>query len=459
MAAVDIPATQRPPFRADEFLVFPDDWEMKFGTDGDISLYWDSANSRLEISGDVNITGSLNQTADVAWADDQDAEFGTGTDALLRWSTGDASNHAFVAAMGATNAAMHICNAGDVATDWGLAAEADPQVFIHSNTTPITDYLMIGNHDGTNAFINMVGGTGLQIQIDSVSVLEIDDAAASHTAATDTAGQDVFIEAQTAGGTATAAREGGDIRFTTGAGSDGAAAVAAGKGGDHFYVTGAGGAASGTAEAGASGNITFGTGAAGAHTGGGASGAGGASGSVAITSATGGATSNVGSDNAGNAGNITITGGAGGAASAGTGDGGAGADVVITCGAGGATTGGVAGAPGYIGLLGGIIRGAAYQTIAMGDAAVTLTLVPGTPTGTLVTSNYLAVDAESSGTENLIFPPEADCNGATFFIYNTGGESIVVQSDTPATIITIPTGDSGIISCNGTAWVGQVVTA
>jgi hypothetical protein len=95
----------------------------------------------------------------------------------------------------------------------------------------------------------------------------------------------------------------------------------------------------------------------------------------------------------------------------------------------------------------------------MGDAAVTTTLVPGSPTGTLLTSNTLAVDAESSGTENLLMPPEADCSGATFLIYNTGGESIVVQNDAGGGIITIPTADSGIISCNGTAWVGQVLTA
>jgi hypothetical protein len=54
---------------------------------------------------------------------------------------------------------------GDIATDWAVGAEADPQVFIHSNTSPASDYLRIGNHTGTVADIDVVGGTTLQLQI------------------------------------------------------------------------------------------------------------------------------------------------------------------------------------------------------------------------------------------------------------------------------------------------------
>ena len=46
-----------------------------------------------------------------------------------------------------------------------MATEPDPQLFLHSDTTPITDYLRIGNHDGTTADIDVVGGTTLQLQI------------------------------------------------------------------------------------------------------------------------------------------------------------------------------------------------------------------------------------------------------------------------------------------------------
>jgi hypothetical protein len=91
--------------------------------------------------------------------------WGDANDVGMRWSTADSSNHAFVTGLGATNAAWHIANMGDIATDWAVGAEADPQVFIHSNTSPASDYLRIGNHTGTVADIDVVGGTTLQLQI------------------------------------------------------------------------------------------------------------------------------------------------------------------------------------------------------------------------------------------------------------------------------------------------------
>ena len=79
------------------------------------------------------ITGTKTLVAtDTALADDADIEWGASSDVLLRWSTGDSSNHAFAIGLGSSNAAMHIANAGDIATDWNLSAEADPQVFVHS---------------------------------------------------------------------------------------------------------------------------------------------------------------------------------------------------------------------------------------------------------------------------------------------------------------------------------------
>jgi hypothetical protein len=91
----------------------------------------------------------------------------------------------------------------------------------------------------------------------------------------------------------------------------------------------------------------------------------------------------------------------------------------------------------------------------MADAGVTLTLVPGTPTGTLMTSNVLSVDANSAGTEILLLPPEADFVGL-LLLRNTGGESIVVKEDAGVTTIdTIATAEFGIFFCDGTAWQGM----
>lgn len=92
------------------------------------------------------------------------------------------------------------------------------------------------------------------------------------------------------------------------------------------------------------------------------------------------------------------------------------------------------------------------QTIAMGDAAVVLTKVAGAPTGTLLTGNWLLVDAESAGTEDLTLPPEADCVNDLLLIKNTGGESVILKSDAPATLATIATGEVCFAQCDGTTW-------
>ncbi len=115
---------------------------------------------------DVTITGDLTiDTEDINLGDNDDLEFGDSQDVLMRFSTGDASNPCFVLALDDTSQQMHITDKGAVATDWARSAGTHPELAIHSNTTPITDYLAIGNHDGTTAHINVVGGTTLSLDI------------------------------------------------------------------------------------------------------------------------------------------------------------------------------------------------------------------------------------------------------------------------------------------------------
>lgn len=90
---------------------------------------------------------------------------GIGNDAGMRWSTSDASNHALVWGVGDTSQQMHITDRSAMNTDWARCAGTHPELAIHSNTTPATDYLALGNHDGTTATINMVGGTTLGLAI------------------------------------------------------------------------------------------------------------------------------------------------------------------------------------------------------------------------------------------------------------------------------------------------------
>lgn len=103
--------------------------------------------------------------SDIILNDDIDVVLGTGEDVLLRWSTGDASNHAFAIGLGDTSQALHVTDKAAVATDWNISAPTHPNLYLHSNTTPATDYLRLGNHTGTVADIDVVGGTTLQFQI------------------------------------------------------------------------------------------------------------------------------------------------------------------------------------------------------------------------------------------------------------------------------------------------------
>ena len=106
-------------------------------------------------------------------ADDVAVSWGTGTDAQILWSTGDASNHTWVFALDNTSQQIHITDVGAKASDWARTAGTHPELAIHSNTTPITDYLSLGNHDGTTASIDVVGGTTLDLDIAGTTALEI----------------------------------------------------------------------------------------------------------------------------------------------------------------------------------------------------------------------------------------------------------------------------------------------
>ena len=97
------------------------------------------------------------------------------------------------------------------------------------------------------------------------------------------------------------------------------------------------------------------------------------------------------------------------------------------------------------------------QVLDMSDATVQLTVDTASVAGTLLTSNVMRVDPNSSGAgEDLELPPEADVPGVVLWIYNTGGENIVVKDDSGVTTIdTIATTEFGFFFCDGTAWHGM----
>jgi hypothetical protein len=51
-----------------------------------------------------------------------------------------------------------------------VSADTHPTLYVHSNTTPATDYMTMGAHDGTIGHINVAGGTTLSLDIAGTAV-------------------------------------------------------------------------------------------------------------------------------------------------------------------------------------------------------------------------------------------------------------------------------------------------
>jgi len=141
-----------------------DSENILLGTGGDATIDYDGSDLVISTavvgSGDLVITGGSAEFNDA-----EGVRFGTGKDTEIRWSTGDSSNHALTVGLGDSNQALHITDLAAIATDWNIAATTHPNVYVHSNTTPATDYLRLGDHDGTTAYIDVVGGTTLALEI------------------------------------------------------------------------------------------------------------------------------------------------------------------------------------------------------------------------------------------------------------------------------------------------------
>ena len=75
----------------------------------------------------------------------------------FKWTRGDASNPAGSIAVDTTSKALHIADIADIETDWNVSADSHPSLYIHSATTPATDYIKI-YHDATNGFFTIAGG-------------------------------------------------------------------------------------------------------------------------------------------------------------------------------------------------------------------------------------------------------------------------------------------------------------
>lgn len=139
------------------------------------------------------VSGIKTHSADIIIQTASDLALGTTSDALLRFSAADASDPCLVLGLDDTSQQFHITDKAAIASDWNRSAGTHPELAIHSNTTPITDYLAIGNHDGTTAYIDVVGGTTLVVNASGTAMATFAAGGASAAGLTLTGG----ISAQT----------------------------------------------------------------------------------------------------------------------------------------------------------------------------------------------------------------------------------------------------------------------
>lgn len=88
----------------------------------------------------------------------------------FRWTRGDLDNPALGLMLPTVNRALHIASFADEAVDWNVAAPTHPRVYVHSETTPATNYVYL-SHNGTNGIFN--GSTALLIQVAEATVLTV----------------------------------------------------------------------------------------------------------------------------------------------------------------------------------------------------------------------------------------------------------------------------------------------
>ena len=216
----------------------------------------------------------------------------------------------------------------------------------------------------TNTGLYRLAADTMSVALGGVAALNIAGAeATTFAAATNTAGQDVYLDAANAGPTATAPRLGGLIQIRGGDGSTAVTGQAGGAGGVGTLYAGQGGSSAVAQTAGAGGAANLYAGNGGANSGGALNGAGGAGGDTFVFAGTGGATNSTGANAAGAGGWTYLQAGDGGPASAGTGSGGAGGRISLIAGNGGSSTGGAGGRGGVVLLTAGTGSGSAASGV------------------------------------------------------------------------------------------------
>lgn len=154
--------------------------------------------------------------------DDAPFNFGTGSDIQVMLSSANlhasSTNEDLVIALSNNNQALHITDVGAKATNWNLADTTHPTVYIHSNTTPATDYLAL-SHDATDGVIDSVGGN-LVLKATSVELASFEPASVVFNEA----GADIDYRVETDGAAYAIYTDGGKNSIVLGANADASSA-------------------------------------------------------------------------------------------------------------------------------------------------------------------------------------------------------------------------------------------
>ena len=86
---------------------------------------------------------------------------------------------------------LHFASAADEGADWNVSNPTHPTFYIHSETTPATDYIDL-YHDATNGYVNVASGN-IALQVDATTVLTVASTGLSLTSGNLTAPDDALL--------------------------------------------------------------------------------------------------------------------------------------------------------------------------------------------------------------------------------------------------------------------------
>ncbi len=116
---------------------------------------------KLEVDGQIHFDGEAIFYNGGKFPDGQAVRIGSAADANLLWSIYNTTSHTFITALGNTSKSVIFTTVADALENFDHAAQTNPTIFVHSDTTPDTanDEWISISHDVTDGVIAVGSGT------------------------------------------------------------------------------------------------------------------------------------------------------------------------------------------------------------------------------------------------------------------------------------------------------------